>query len=151
MAAFTREVECAGFGIERHAQLFEPADRFGCVLDHEFNRVAPIEPGAGDHGVADMVIEGVAFVEHGGDAALCPRGRSAIECALRQHQHAAAFSQHQCGGESGGAGADDQHIRAGCSSGAHAEIRGAREKRSIKHSLPVRAAFGKCHAAMTKG
>jgi hypothetical protein len=119
MTAFAREVEGVGnpafagiFKVERHAQACQPLDRDGGVLDHEFDRFAPVQPAAGHHRVADMVFEGIACVEHRGDAALRPGGGARIERALGHDQHAALFGEHQRGGKPGGARSHDKHVMA---------------------------------------
>ena len=98
MAALSREVQRAGLGIEGDAEFGEAADRGGRVLDHELDRFAPVEARAGDHGIADVIVESIAFVEYRGDAALRPGGGSAVERALREDEHTAAFGEHQSGG-----------------------------------------------------
>ena len=45
------------------------------------------QPGAGLEGVADVVLERVARVEHAGEAALGPRGRTGVERVLGDDQH----------------------------------------------------------------
>ena len=117
MPAFAREVQrtfvtVAVVMVEGHAEPDQPLDRQRRVLDHEFDRFAPVEPAAGDHRVADVILEGVARIEHRGDSALRPGGGPCVERALGQHQHTAPFGKHQRGGESGGARTDDKHVRA---------------------------------------
>ncbi len=100
MPALAGEVQVLAFGVERHAQLDQPVDRMRRAFDHEFDRFQPVEPGAGDHGVADMVLEGVTGIEHCGDTALRPGGRAAIGGALGQDQHLAGVRQRQRRGQS---------------------------------------------------
>jgi hypothetical protein len=86
MPAFASEMKRASLFVEGHAEIDQTPDRFGRMLDHEFDRLAPIEPGPGDHGIADVILEGVALVEHGGNPALRPRGRTAVKRALGQNE-----------------------------------------------------------------
>ena len=110
MPAFAGQVEIALGAVEGDAQFAQPVDRGRRALDHEFDRLAIVEPRARDHGVANMVVERVARVEHGGDPALRPGGGSAVEPALRQHQHLLRFGQRQRGGQTGGARTDDEDV-----------------------------------------
>jgi hypothetical protein len=72
--------------VEGHAQLDQPVDGMGRALDHEFDRLLPVEPGPATI-VSRMVFKRVARIQHGGDPALRPGGRSAGQRALGQHQH----------------------------------------------------------------
>ena len=108
--AFARQMQSAGILVERHAEIGQPRDRGGRVFDHEFDRLAPVEPAAGDHRVADVIIEGIALVEHRGDPALCPGGRARIERAFGQHHDFAMFGQNQRSGQPGGPRPDDQNV-----------------------------------------
>ena len=110
MAAFAGEVEVAALAVERHAQFDQAIDRVRGALDHEFHRLAPVEARARDHGVANVVLEGVARVEHRGDAALRPRRAAAGERALGEHGHLPGFRQGQRGGEPRRARTDYQDI-----------------------------------------
>ncbi len=87
MPAFAGEVEGMLLAVERDAQFAQAIDRAGRALDHEFDRLEVVQPGAGHHRVAHVVIEGVARIEHRRDAALRPRGRAARKPALGQNQH----------------------------------------------------------------
>src|SRR5690606_21950644 len=101
--------------VEGYAELAQSVDRRGCPLDHELDRLAPVEAGAGDHRVADVVLEGVAGVENRGDPALGPGGRAAGERAFRQDQHLEPGRQRERRGKPGGAGADEEDVvRGGC-------------------------------------
>ena len=61
-------------------------DRRGRGVDDMLDHFAVVEPGAGDHRVADMRFEAVAFLEHRGDAALRPAGRAFAQRALGDHR-----------------------------------------------------------------
>ena len=96
--------------VEGHAELGQPFDRRRRVLDHELHGGAVIEARARDHRVLDMLLEAVAFFEHGGDAALRPGGRSARDRALGEHAHPEAVGQVDRRRQPGRAGADDEHV-----------------------------------------
>jgi hypothetical protein len=81
--------------VERHAELAQPVDRRGRALDHELDRLAPVEPGAGDHGVADVLLERVAGIEHRAIPPCAHGGRAAGQRALGEHQHLARSRQRQ--------------------------------------------------------
>ena len=110
MAALAGEVERVGVAVERHAQFAQPVDRGGRAFDHELHRLAIVQPRARHHRVANVIVEGVARIEHRGDPALRPGGRSAGQRALGQHQHLARFGQRQRRGQPRRARADDQHV-----------------------------------------
>ena len=74
MAAFARQVKVRPFGVERHAQRDQPVDRVRRALYHEFDRFLPVEPGPGDCRIANVILERIARIQHGGDAALRPGG-----------------------------------------------------------------------------
>jgi hypothetical protein len=112
MAALARQVERTRFGIERHAEIDQPVDRVRRALDDIFDRLAPVEPRARDHGVADMVLERIAGIEHGGDPALRPCGRAAGQRTLGEHQHPQLFGKRERGGQPGRAGPDDDDVMA---------------------------------------
>ena len=92
---------------EGHAQLRQPRDRRRRVLDHELDRGAVVEAGAGDHRVLDMRLERVAGLEHRRDPALRPAGRA---LALGQHRHLEALREVERRRQPGRAGADDQDV-----------------------------------------
>ena len=67
---------------EGHALLDQPLDRPAAALDHEAHRVVVAQARPGDVGVADVVLEGVGAVQHGGDAALGPAEAPVQELVL---------------------------------------------------------------------
>ena len=73
MPALTRQMQLVAIGVERHTQRNQPVDGMGRALDHKFHRFGPVEPGACDGGVANMVLKGIACVQHSGNATLRPR------------------------------------------------------------------------------
>jgi len=80
------------------------------VLDDEFNGFTPVETGARDHRVADVILKRVTFVEHGGNSALRPSGGAAVERAFGQDQNFALFGQDQRSGQPGCTRSDDQYV-----------------------------------------
>ena len=112
MAALAGEVQRVPLGGEGDAELGQPLDRGGRVLDDEFDDVAVVEARAGDHRVLDMVVERVAGFEHRGDSPLCPGGRPFVERALRQHGDAEPLGEGERRGEAGGPRSDDQDVAA---------------------------------------
>src|SRR5690606_28093532 len=79
VAAYARQVEVPAVAVDRHTQLAQPVDRRWRALDYEFDGLPPVEAGARDHGVADVILESVTSIEHRRDAALRPGGRTACE------------------------------------------------------------------------
>jgi hypothetical protein len=134
--AFASEMELGTFGVERDSELDQASDRPRGTLDDELDRLAPIEPGAGNHCVADVVLEGIAGVEHRGDPALRPRGRARGQRAFREYRHRALLRQRQRGGEPGGARADDEHVASVC---CHARVMAASGRRGkLTRACPPR-------------
>ena len=110
MPALAGEVERIPLGRERHAQFLEPRDCRRRLRHDELDRRAIVEPGAGDHRVLDMALEGIAFLEYRGDPALGPGGRPLVHRALGEHGDLKAIGEIERGGEAGGAGADDEDV-----------------------------------------
>ena len=110
MAAFAREMEFVALHVERYAQIDEPLDGMRCTFDNKLDCLAAVEAGACDHGVADVFLESVAFVEHGGDSALGPGRRSACKRALGKHDDLVSFGERERCRESGCSGADYEDI-----------------------------------------
>ena len=110
MAAFARQVQRAAFLVEGHAQFDQPVDRVRRALDHEFHRVAIVQPRARHHSIPDMILERVARVEHGGDAALRPRRAASGERALGEHEHLLFFGKSQRCGEARRTRPDDEDV-----------------------------------------
>ena len=110
MPAFTGEVQVILFAVERDPQFAQAVDRGGGALDHEFDRFAVVEPRAGNHRVANVVVEGIARIEHRGDAALRPCGGATVEPALGEDQDLLGFGQRERGGETGGARTDHEDV-----------------------------------------
>ena len=108
--AFAGEVQPRPVGVERHTKGDQALDRRRGALDDVFDRLEPVEPGAGDHCVANVIGKGIAGIEHRGDPALRPGGRTAVERALGQHRHLVLRRQRQRGGEPGRARADDENV-----------------------------------------
>ena len=103
MPALARQMADIPLHVEGHAEFGQPLDRAGCILDDEFHRGTVVQPGAGDHRILDMAVEGVAGFQHGGDPALRPGGRSFVQLPLGQHCHLEAIGQVERGGQPGGA------------------------------------------------
>jgi len=76
--ALARQMQITRILIERHAQLNQLLNRGGRLLDHEFNRLAPVQPCTRDHRIAHMIFERVARIENGGNPALRPCGGAAV-------------------------------------------------------------------------
>ena len=110
MPALARQMQPRPLGIEGHTQRGQSFDCRRRAADDEFHCLAPVQPGPGDHGIAHVVLESVAGIEHRGDPALRPGGRSGVEPALGQHQHPAVFGQRQRRAEPRRARADDDDI-----------------------------------------
>ena len=77
VSALARQVQIALFCVERHAEFKQTLDRLWRVLDHEFNRFAAVEPSARHHGIAYMILESIARVEHRRNPTLRPGRASA--------------------------------------------------------------------------
>ncbi len=153
MPALPRQVKRTLFGIERHAEVDQPLDRLRRMFDDVFDRFDPIEPRAGDHRVADVILERVARIQHRRDAALRPGGGPGIERALRGYEHFRAFGQHQCGGQPRGTRTDDDDIKPLrhelATSPAHPCVarmtaRAARSCPCHRWAIPTSAAFPSC-------
>ena len=72
---------------ERHAELGQPLrSPRARARRHARPPRRSLRPGAGDHRVADMRFEAVAFLEHRGDPALRPAGRALGQRALGDHR-----------------------------------------------------------------
>jgi hypothetical protein len=111
MAALAGQVKALALaGIEGHAQFGEPQDRGGRILDDELDGAAVVEARARHHRVLDVAFEGVAFLEHRGDAALRPGGRARRDVALRQHDDAVTVGEIERAGQPGRAGAGDDDV-----------------------------------------
>src|SRR5690606_2950843 len=110
MAALASEVQAVAIHVERHAELDQPRDRMRRALDDEFDRLLPVEPGTRAHRVANMLLEGVAGIQDGGDSALRPCCRSAGERALGEDQHLDLFGKPQRRGQPRRARTDDDDV-----------------------------------------
>src|SRR5690606_41755123 len=110
VTTLARQVKRALLLVEGDSHFDQPQNRVRGVFNHELDRLAPVEPGARDHRILDMIFESIARVEHGRYSALRPRGRPAGELALREHEHAAMIRERDSGGEARGAGADDDDV-----------------------------------------
>ena len=113
VAAFARQVEAQFGGLvprERHALLDQPFDRLAPVLDDEARGRLVAQAGAGDQGVVDVLVDAVARIEHGGDAALRPVAGAVADGALGDDGDAPRLRQVQGDGQAGQAAADDCYV-----------------------------------------
>ena len=94
----------------RRPERGQPADRFGRMFHHEFDCFATVQPATGNHRIADVILERVALVEHGGDPALRPGRRSGIKRTFGEHQHLQPLCQYQRRGQSCRARSNDQYV-----------------------------------------
>src|SRR3546814_5984553 len=110
MPALARQVERAFLLVEGDPHLDRPLYRVRGILDHELDRLAPVESRARDHRILDMIFERVAGIEHRRDPTLRPGGRPAGQLALREDEHAAMVGKRDRGGQPRRAGADDDDV-----------------------------------------
>jgi hypothetical protein len=92
----------------------QPLDACRTALDGEAHGILVAQAGAGDQGVGDVVLKRILGVKHGGYAALRPQRRARTQARLRHNTDlSSGLRQTQGKRQTGGAGADDQHV--GCS------------------------------------
>ena len=106
----------------------------GRARDDMLDHFAAVEPGAGDHRVADMGFEAVAFLEHRGDPALRPAGRAFAERALGDHPDLQSGREGQRRGQPRRARADDRGRR----SGSSRDVPGQREEHVLQVGIAGR-------------
>ena len=58
-----------------------------------------------------MLLQRVAFGQHGGHAALSPAAGAVAEFTLGQQRHAVCRRQQQCGRQPGQTAADDENVK----------------------------------------
>ena len=73
----------------------------GAPLDDMLDHRAIVEAGAGDHRVADVILETVACLQHRGDPALRPLGRPATKLALGEDRDRLRRGEIERGGQPG--------------------------------------------------
>ena len=107
--------------VERRTEALQVADRLGCLGDQLAHDGLVAQPGTGGEGVAHVVVERVRRVEHAGEPTLGPCRRPGTQGSLGDHQHLPDRAGGKGGGESGGSGADHDHVDAalprGCRNG----------------------------------
>jgi hypothetical protein len=96
--------------VERDAKLGEPGDCGGRSGDDMLDHFEIVEPGPGNHRVANVGVEAVALFEDGGDPALRPFGRAASQWAFGEDGNLAMLGKVKRSGKSGRAGADDDNV-----------------------------------------
>ena len=69
-------------GVEDDSASHQLRDRRSSGLGHDPRRARVAEPRGGGQRVGDVRVDAVVGERHGGDAALRPRGRRVVECAL---------------------------------------------------------------------
>jgi hypothetical protein len=111
VAAFAGQVQLAVLGGEGHAQLLQPGDRGGRVLDRELGGLQVAQAGARDQGVVHVGGVAVALGQHGRDAALGPVARAVGNAALGHHGHAVRRGELERSGQSGETAADDEDVK----------------------------------------
>ena len=117
-----------GFGaivieVERHAQFGQPRDCGRRAADDMLDDRTVIEARAGDHRVADMGFEAVAFLEYGGDPALRPSSRAFAQPPLGDHPDLILGRQRQRRRQAGCARSDDQDVEFGQAASARVSAR----------------------------
>ncbi len=113
VAALAGEFQVAlGGRVEPRAGRDQPPYGVGALGDEDAHRLLVAQARAGDQGVVEVLLGGVALAEGRGDAALRPAGRAVVETRLGDHHGGQARRPAaQGGGETGDAGADDHHVR----------------------------------------
>lgn len=113
VAALAGEGEAALGGlVEVRAGRDEAAHGVRALGDQEADRLPVAQARAGDQGVVQVLLGGVALAEGRGDAALGPAGGAVVEAGLGDDDRPEARRLAAQGrGEAGDAGADDHHVR----------------------------------------
>ena len=114
VTTFTGEVELGGVvgaARELHTALHQFLQARRSLFDTDANSFGIVETVAGDDRVFDVRGEAVVFVDDDRDAALRP-ARIAIEAVtLGDNRDATVLGELESGGESGGAGAENEDIK----------------------------------------
>lgn len=112
VAALTGEFQVAvGGRVELRPRRDEPPYGVGALGDQDAHRLLVAQARAGDQGVVEVLLGGVALAEGRGDAALRPAGRAVVEARLGDHHGGQPRGlAAEGGGEPGDAGADDHHV-----------------------------------------
>ena len=110
LAAQRRAVSVVPRRIEGGSQAHQVADRRRRLGDELADDGLVAQPGAGGERVADVVLQRIGGVEHGGEAALGPRRGAGRQLALGDDQGAAHRPDGEGGRQTGGAGTDHHHI-----------------------------------------
>ena len=108
--ALSRQMQRVAFLGERHTEIDQMPNCAWRSLDHVFDDVAIVEPRAGNHRIFDMRFEAVAFLEHRGDAALCPARGALAKRALGDHRNLARFRKVERRRQTSCARADDEDV-----------------------------------------
>ena len=111
VAALAGQVQDTVFFRKRHAQPLQPGDGVGRVFHHFLGGGQVTQAGASHQCVVHMGRKGVAFFQHGCNAALRPAAGAVGHGAFGQDGHAVGGGQVQRGGQSGQAAANDQNIK----------------------------------------
>ncbi len=122
VAAFARQVK-PQFGFiprEGDALIDQPAHGGIAVFDDIARGGFVTQAGTGDQGVVDMGFDRVGGVEHGGNAALCPRGGRVFELAFGDQRYIVGRGKAQGKGLSRQAATEDEHVEVfACSFAGH--------------------------------
>jgi hypothetical protein len=114
VAALAGQRELARVGLVEHrAERDQLVHRGGALGDEHPHRRLVAQAGAGDEGVAQVLLGGVAGAEGGGDPALRPGGRAGGEQVLGDHEDADLWGGRphpQGGGQAGDARAHHDHV-----------------------------------------
>ncbi len=108
--ALARQVQRVAFDRERNTQFDQMGDRARRRLDDMLDDASVVEPRAGDHGIVDVRLEAVAFVEHRGDPALRASRRAFAQSALGDHRDRVRFGEVERRRQPSRARADDEDI-----------------------------------------
>ncbi len=86
MTAFLGQMEVVAVAVERNAPANELSDGFARMTDHVPDGLLATQTRAGVQRVLHVFVFAVDGVDDGGDAALCPVGRTGVEFVLGEYR-----------------------------------------------------------------
>ena len=95
---------------EGHSQFAQPGNGLGCALYHRAGGIQIAQAAPGNQGVTHVLVDGVAFGQHSGHAALGPAARTVTQFPFGQHRHFAPGCQEQGCGEARQATTNNQNV-----------------------------------------
>ena len=109
-------------------------DGLGRVLHHHLRGFQVAQACTGHQGVLHVVVEGVGWVHHGGNATLRPAAGTVGQLPFGQHRNALRGRQLQCGGQPGQAAAHDHDVKM---LGVCHGVFGSCQPNGVKRQVPI--------------